>query len=128
MTGVVSAYLGASSVRSQNVPRKGPSPGNDYQMMCAAGCRLYAAYASPHAGSWDIYVRVITLPDPNSTCDCVCTADVDGDSAVTTNDLATYMSARTAGASLADVNRDQAVNSQDDVQFMNALSQALNQP
>jgi hypothetical protein len=93
---------------------------NDYHVLSASGCVLYAAYArtdptnfDPHGGS--IYVRRITI----GTC---ATADVDGDSAVTSNDPNAFLAAFSTGSPLADVNMDDSVNSQDVVDFLAAYS------
>jgi hypothetical protein len=48
----------------------------DYQMMCLAGCQLYAAYPTNESGAWDMHVSVIRLntqrcePDPHCYANC----------------------------------------------------------
>jgi hypothetical protein len=100
--------------------------GNDYQMICTAGCKLYAAYASAEFGHWDIFVRVI---DPSSCvrppCAVCAIADVDGSGLVDVNDAAAYVVARVSGSPLADVNHDHGIDTADDVLFLDALNAAL---
>jgi hypothetical protein len=91
--------------------------GNDYQMICNAGCKLYAAYASQETGVWNIYVRVITL-------DSCGDADTDGSGDVTTNDFATFNTAYMGNDPLADRNLDGSVNATDANQFLTAYSQS----
>jgi hypothetical protein len=98
------------------------SGGNDYQMICLAGCKLYAAYASNENGKWDVYVRVIDITDSCAG------ADIDGDGAVSTSDVSTFNVAFSAGDPLADRNRDGEVQTADAVQFLAAYSQAITPP
>jgi hypothetical protein len=94
-------------------------PGNnDYQMMCLAGCKLYAAYASNEGGTWDIYVSVIALQE-----DCAA-ADVDGNSVVTLDDVSAFYSEYANATTRADRNRDVSVNGSDVTRFLDAYAAA----
>jgi hypothetical protein len=91
---------------------------NDYQMMCIAGCKLYAAYTSWESGTWDIYVNVIAIDD--SCAD----DDVSGSGTVTLDDVSAFYSEYANSTARADRNRDVSVNGSDVTRFLDAYAAA----
>jgi hypothetical protein len=98
---------------------------NDYQMIAASGCVLYAAYARtdpafPLRGS-SVYVRRIVI----GSCGL---ADADGDGNISSNDPPVFLAAMAANSLQADVNMDGAVDVQDSMEFFNAYNAAYPPP
>jgi hypothetical protein len=98
----------------------------DYEMITQAGCRLYAAYPSPHSGSWDLYVRVI---GPGLSCPgCCAIADRDGNGTLDARDLGVFFAAAASGDPLADVNGDGVVDASDWSAFLLGYAGAAETP
>lgn len=86
--------------------------GHDYQGITAAGCSVYAAWASAHLGDEQVYVSPIRL----------CAADSNGNGLVDAVDPPTYGLQYAAQQPIADLDGDGLITAPDYAAFMAAYS------
>ncbi len=96
----------------------GTFSGNDYQMITASGCDVYAGWASDQSGNWEVYVSHIDL----YPCYIPVPADVDSNGVVNPADAAAFTNAFIAGTPPADVDHSGTVTTNDATLFLQSYA------
>ncbi len=86
--------------------------GHEYQGITASRCWVYAAWASKHSGTWQVYVSCINL----------CPADADASGTLDPLDPVTFGVQFAAQQAAADVNEDGLISPQDYSDFFAAYA------